>query len=231
MRPIESITNALWLGVVVVPVMGTGATDGLYLRNAGIPTYGVEGVFGEIDDNRMHGKDERVGVKQYFEALEFQYRLVKALAKPELLLLDRIAAVHPVRPAADERADVVDAAIFQQERRTGARRLGVSNTVGDDRLLRRLQHQEGLLVLGGPDLKTFERQQHRAGNVGELVGVRVARIDDDHVAGRAQLLELFLRDPRRAIDHLRDGAQREGDGEDDRGQETHPSNIARWRPV
>jgi acetylornithine deacetylase/succinyl-diaminopimelate desuccinylase-like protein len=82
MRPIESITNALWPGVVVVPVMGTGATDGLYLRNAGIPTYGVEGVFSEIDDNRMHGKDERVGVKQYFEALEFQYRLVKALAKP-----------------------------------------------------------------------------------------------------------------------------------------------------
>ena len=82
MRPIESITHALWPGVVVVPVMGTGATDGLYLRNAGIPTYGVEGVFGEIDDNRMHGKDERVGVKQYFEALEFQYRLVKALAKP-----------------------------------------------------------------------------------------------------------------------------------------------------
>src|SRR2546428_6153774 len=82
MRPIESITKALWPGVVVVPVMGTGATDGLYLRNAGIPTYGVEGVFSEIDDNRMHGKDERVGVKQYFEALEFQYRLVRALAKP-----------------------------------------------------------------------------------------------------------------------------------------------------
>jgi acetylornithine deacetylase/succinyl-diaminopimelate desuccinylase-like protein len=81
MRPIESITQALWPGVVVVPVMGTGATDGLYLRNAGIPTYGVEGVFGEIDDNRMHGKDERVGVKQYFEGLEFQYRLIKALSR------------------------------------------------------------------------------------------------------------------------------------------------------
>jgi len=81
MRPLESITQALWPGVVVVPVMGTGATDGLYLRNAGIPTYGVEGVFGEIDDNRMHGKDERVGVKQYFEGLEFQYRLIKALSR------------------------------------------------------------------------------------------------------------------------------------------------------
>jgi acetylornithine deacetylase/succinyl-diaminopimelate desuccinylase-like protein len=82
MGPIESITKAMWPGVVVVPVMATGATDGLYLRNAGIPTYGVEGVFYEIDDNREHGRDERVGVKQYFEGLEFQYRLIKALANP-----------------------------------------------------------------------------------------------------------------------------------------------------
>jgi acetylornithine deacetylase/succinyl-diaminopimelate desuccinylase-like protein len=80
MHPIESITKAMWPGVVVVPTMGTGATDGLYLRNAGIPTYGVEGIFYEIDDNRAHGRDERVGVKQYFDGLEFQYRLIKALA-------------------------------------------------------------------------------------------------------------------------------------------------------
>jgi acetylornithine deacetylase/succinyl-diaminopimelate desuccinylase-like protein len=83
MAPIESITAAMWPGVVVVPTMATGATDGLYLRNAGIPTYGVEGIFYEIDDNREHGRDERVGVKQYFEGLEFQYRLIKALgSKP-----------------------------------------------------------------------------------------------------------------------------------------------------
>jgi acetylornithine deacetylase/succinyl-diaminopimelate desuccinylase-like protein len=78
--PIESVTKTMWPGVVVVPMMGTGATDGLYLRNAGIPTYGVEGIFYEIDDNRAHGRDERVGVKQYFEGLEFQYRLIKALS-------------------------------------------------------------------------------------------------------------------------------------------------------
>jgi acetylornithine deacetylase/succinyl-diaminopimelate desuccinylase-like protein len=80
MGPIESITKAMWPTVIVVPTMGTGATDGLYLRNAGIPTYGVEGIFYDIDDNREHGRDERVGVKQYFEGLEFQYRLIKALA-------------------------------------------------------------------------------------------------------------------------------------------------------
>ena len=84
MGPIESITKAMWPGVIVVPMMGTGATDGLYLRNAGIPTYGVEGIFYEIDDNRAHGKDERVGVKQYFEGLEFQYRLIKALSSAHM---------------------------------------------------------------------------------------------------------------------------------------------------
>ncbi len=67
-------------GVVVVPVMSTGATDGLFLRNADIPTYGIDGTFSDIDDVREHGRDERVGIKQYFDGLEFQYRLIKALA-------------------------------------------------------------------------------------------------------------------------------------------------------
>jgi acetylornithine deacetylase/succinyl-diaminopimelate desuccinylase-like protein len=80
MGPLESITKAMFPGVVVVPTMSTGATDGLYLRNAGIPTYGIEGIFYETDDTRAHGRDERAGVKQFYEGLEFQYRLIKALA-------------------------------------------------------------------------------------------------------------------------------------------------------
>ena len=60
--------------------MGVGASDGVYLRNAGIPTYGVEGLFRDVDDDRAHGRDERIGVKQYYDALEFQYRLIKALS-------------------------------------------------------------------------------------------------------------------------------------------------------
>jgi acetylornithine deacetylase/succinyl-diaminopimelate desuccinylase-like protein len=81
MTIVESLTKELYPGVVVVPVMSTGATDGLYMRNGEIPTYGVDGNFGDIDDVRAHGRDERIGVKQYFEGLEFQYRLIKALAK------------------------------------------------------------------------------------------------------------------------------------------------------
>ena len=81
MGAVESLTKDVFPGVVVVPVMSTGATDGLYFRNAGVPTFGVDGTFGDIDDVRAHGRDERVGVKQYFEGLEFQYRLIKELAK------------------------------------------------------------------------------------------------------------------------------------------------------
>ena len=51
--------------------MSTGATDGLFLRNARIPTFAVDGLFADIDDARAHGRDERVGVKPFNEDLEF----------------------------------------------------------------------------------------------------------------------------------------------------------------
>ena len=76
----EWITSDMWPGVRVVPTMVTGATDGLYTRNAGIPTYGLSGIFLDLDDLRMHGRDERVSVRSYFDGLEFLYRLVKSLS-------------------------------------------------------------------------------------------------------------------------------------------------------
>lgn len=78
---VESLTKQMFPGVVVVPVMSTGATDGLYLRNGEIPTYGIDGTFGDMEDVRAHGRDERMGVKQFYEGLEFQYRLINALAR------------------------------------------------------------------------------------------------------------------------------------------------------
>jgi acetylornithine deacetylase/succinyl-diaminopimelate desuccinylase-like protein len=81
MTAVETIVSSMFPGVPVVPTMSTGATDGLRLRNAGIPTFGVDGLFDDIDDVRAHGRDERVGVKQFNEDLEFQYRLILALAR------------------------------------------------------------------------------------------------------------------------------------------------------
>jgi len=78
MGAIERVTQRMW-NIPVVPVMETGATDGLYFRNAGIPVYGVSGVGIDINDIRAHGRDERVGVQDYYTGAEYTYQLVKEL--------------------------------------------------------------------------------------------------------------------------------------------------------
>jgi acetylornithine deacetylase/succinyl-diaminopimelate desuccinylase-like protein len=83
LAPIERVSSAIWPGVPVVPIMSTGATDSLYLRTAGIPVYGVDGIFEDVDDARAHGRDERMLVTSFYEGQEFLYRLVKALSSPE----------------------------------------------------------------------------------------------------------------------------------------------------
>jgi acetylornithine deacetylase/succinyl-diaminopimelate desuccinylase-like protein len=59
--------------------METGATDGLYIRNAGIPTYGLSGIAIDTDDIRAHGRDERVNIVAFERAQEFTYRLLKTI--------------------------------------------------------------------------------------------------------------------------------------------------------
>ncbi len=81
METIESLVNDRWQGVKVIPEMSTGATDGLFIRNAGIPVYGVAGWFMHPDDIRAHGLDEKVGIRQFHEGAEFWYRLLKKLSQ------------------------------------------------------------------------------------------------------------------------------------------------------
>ena len=79
---IDSAAKAVWATtppVPIIPFMETGATDGLLLRNAGIPVYGVTGIADDPDDVRAHGKDERVSIKSFNDALEFAYQLTRAL--------------------------------------------------------------------------------------------------------------------------------------------------------
>ena len=79
MTATKSATSALWPGVPVVPMMVMGATDGMYLRAAGIPTYGVQGFFYDRDDIRFHGRDERLKVQSFYQGQTFLYDLVKRL--------------------------------------------------------------------------------------------------------------------------------------------------------
>jgi acetylornithine deacetylase/succinyl-diaminopimelate desuccinylase-like protein len=80
LKAVSRLTDTLWPGVPTVPIMVMGATDGLYLRAIGIPTYGVQGFFMDRDDIRFHGRDERMGVTSFFEGQTFLYELVKALS-------------------------------------------------------------------------------------------------------------------------------------------------------
>lgn len=76
----EKTVKSLWPSLPVVSTMSTGATDGRFLRIAGIPTYGIACMFFEVNDNRAHGKDERIGVKDFYEGVEVAYKLIKNLS-------------------------------------------------------------------------------------------------------------------------------------------------------
>ena len=83
LRAVNRMTDSIWPGVPVVPSQLSAATDGKYLRAIGIPTYGVQGFPLDRDDNRAHGRDERMPVKSFYEGQTFLFELVKILAGPQ----------------------------------------------------------------------------------------------------------------------------------------------------
>jgi acetylornithine deacetylase/succinyl-diaminopimelate desuccinylase-like protein len=78
--PIEKVSREMWPGVPVVPTLLAGATDGRFTINAGIPTYGVSGMFRDPDGSGVHGLNERIRVRTLYEGHEFLYRLIKLYA-------------------------------------------------------------------------------------------------------------------------------------------------------
>jgi acetylornithine deacetylase/succinyl-diaminopimelate desuccinylase-like protein len=83
MAALKKVTNEMWPGVPIVPVMDAGASDGAISRAAGLPTYGLPGLFMDVDDDRSHGRDERIRVASFYDGVDFYYRLVKALSSPQ----------------------------------------------------------------------------------------------------------------------------------------------------
>ena len=81
--PIQAAAAAIWPGVPVVPTLSTGATDGRFTNAAGIPTYGVTGMFTDPDGNGVHGLNERLRVRSLYEGRDFLFDLVKRYAMAE----------------------------------------------------------------------------------------------------------------------------------------------------
>jgi acetylornithine deacetylase/succinyl-diaminopimelate desuccinylase-like protein len=77
--PLTRITDQIWPGVPVTPVMENGASDSIYFAWVGIPSYGYSAIALEVDDVRAHGKDERLPIDSYWKSLDFFYAFAKAL--------------------------------------------------------------------------------------------------------------------------------------------------------
>jgi acetylornithine deacetylase/succinyl-diaminopimelate desuccinylase-like protein len=80
MKKATLLAHSMWPDVPVIPTMATGFSDDRQTRGAGMVSYDISGVWADVDENRAHGKDERVGVRAYDESVEFTYRLIKAMS-------------------------------------------------------------------------------------------------------------------------------------------------------
>lgn len=81
MQAMKKFSGDIWPGVPLVPAINPAGTSGSFLRRAGIPTYGQSGLVVDMADlNGKHGRDEHLGVKDFFDDQEYLYRLVKALS-------------------------------------------------------------------------------------------------------------------------------------------------------
>jgi acetylornithine deacetylase/succinyl-diaminopimelate desuccinylase-like protein len=77
--PLTKITQTIWPGTPVTPVMENGASDSIYFAQAGIPSYGYSAIALDRDDDRAHGQDERLPVDSFWKSLDFFYAFAKAL--------------------------------------------------------------------------------------------------------------------------------------------------------
>jgi acetylornithine deacetylase/succinyl-diaminopimelate desuccinylase-like protein len=80
MKPVEAVAHQLWPGVPVVTALEPGASDAQFMNPAGIPTYGITGLFTDPDGGNIHGLNERIRVQSVYEGRTFLYRLIKAYA-------------------------------------------------------------------------------------------------------------------------------------------------------
>jgi acetylornithine deacetylase/succinyl-diaminopimelate desuccinylase-like protein len=77
------VVHSMWPGVPLVPTMSTGFSDDRQTRNAGMVSYDLSGVWADVNENRAHGRDERIGVREFDESVEYTYRLMKEMSQTD----------------------------------------------------------------------------------------------------------------------------------------------------
>ncbi|HEX5283682.1 MAG TPA: M20/M25/M40 family metallo-hydrolase [Bryocella sp.] len=79
--PLRRVTEEMWPGLPVIPTMSTGASDSIITMAAGIPSYGISGMGVDFDDDRAHGRDERIRTDAFYQGVEFRYLYMEAVSK------------------------------------------------------------------------------------------------------------------------------------------------------
>ncbi|MBM4196720.1 MAG: M20/M25/M40 family metallo-hydrolase [Gammaproteobacteria bacterium] len=81
LRAVERAVRDVWPKIAVVPFMSPTASDGMYTRSAGIPTYGVRGLVFAPQDHVMHSANEYVRIDAFNDMVSFWYRLLQQFGK------------------------------------------------------------------------------------------------------------------------------------------------------
>jgi acetylornithine deacetylase/succinyl-diaminopimelate desuccinylase-like protein len=81
LKKVAGLVHSMWPAVPIIPTMATGFSDDRQTRNAGMPSYDISGVWNDVDENRAHGRDERIGIEAFDQSVEFTYRLIKEMSK------------------------------------------------------------------------------------------------------------------------------------------------------
>jgi acetylornithine deacetylase/succinyl-diaminopimelate desuccinylase-like protein len=81
MGPVERAVERMWPSVPIVPFMTPGATDGRHLNNAGIPTYGMSGMFSQPGETNAHGLNEKIRVQSLYDGRDFLESIVRDYAR------------------------------------------------------------------------------------------------------------------------------------------------------
>jgi acetylornithine deacetylase/succinyl-diaminopimelate desuccinylase-like protein len=81
MKPLRAVTLAMWPGIQIVPEMESGSSDSVYTSVAGIATYGFSGMGIDVNDDRAHGRDERLRVSSFYDGVEFMKEMVRQLGE------------------------------------------------------------------------------------------------------------------------------------------------------
>jgi len=78
--PARAVAAKYFPGLPLLPLMSTGATDGIFFEAIGIPVYGAPGIFVDSDLNGIHGLNERMRVKSLYDGRDYLFDLIKAYA-------------------------------------------------------------------------------------------------------------------------------------------------------